>query len=145
MTMRAIPLLCLALLALAAGCATSNGAGHAYKLYPGPERPVAELATLDIAGVDSITVDKLQVKRWDYGTVLLLPGKHTVVMGKGFAFSVMVEPAMHGEFERSLEVDLAPGKVYKVMGDRTHGHGYRVYLWIEDAENGEVVAGEKKP
>ena len=132
-------------MALAAGCATSSGKEHAYKLYPGPERPVAELATLDISGVDSVTIDKLHVKRWDYETVLVLPGRHEVVTGKGFGFSVMVEPAMYGEFERSLEVDLEAGKVYRVKGDRTHGQGYRVYLWIEDAESGEVIAGEKIP
>ena len=87
----------LAVMALAAGCATSSGKEHAYKLYPGPQRPVAELATLDISGVDSVTIDKLHVKRWDYETVLVLPGRHEVVTGKGFGFSVMVEQRLQGE------------------------------------------------
>jgi hypothetical protein len=133
-----------AVLALAlSACATSNS--HTYKLYPGPERPAAELATLDVSGVDSVIIDGLEVRRWDYGTVLLLPGEHQLVSTETFGFSVLVEPAMLGTFESTLDVTLDAGKAYKVIGDRTTGHGYRIYFWVEEAQSGRVIAGEKKP
>lgn len=125
------------------GCASADR--HTYKLYPGPERPAAELATLDVTGVDSVIIDGLEVSRWDYGTVLLLPGEHQLVSTETFGFSVLIEPAMLGTFESTLDVTLAPGKVYKVIGDRTTGHGYRIYFWVEEVQSGKVIAGEMKP
>jgi hypothetical protein len=135
----------LAVLALLQGCASTAGDYHSYKLYAGPERPIAELAILDIADVHAVTVDGLQVTRWDYGTVQLLPGTHTLLIEKGYGFSVMVEPSMHGTFENSLEVEVEAGRTYKVISDRTYGHGYRVYFWVEDAASGDLIAGVKKP
>lgn len=135
----------LAVVALVAGCATSSSESHSYKLYPGPERPAAELASLDISNVHAVNVDGLQVRSQDYGTVLLLPGRHTLDIEKGYAFSVMVEPSMQGSFEHKLDVDLTAGGTYKVKSDRTYGQGYRVFFWIEDAASGDVVAGVKKP
>jgi hypothetical protein len=126
-----------------AACASTES--HSYKLYPGPERAAAELAVLDLSRVDRVTIDGLRINRWDYDRVELLPGAHRIVSVKGFGFSVMVEPAMHGSFERALDVTLAAGKQYKVIADRTHGHGYRVYFWVEEVASGEVIAGERKP
>ena len=107
--------------------------------------PIEELAAVELAGVDFVVIDGLQVNRADYTRALLLPGKHQVAINKTFGFSVMVEPSMMGSFENALNVTLAAGKVYSVKGDRTHGHDYRIYLWIEEQESGEVVAGQKKP
>jgi hypothetical protein len=39
--------------------------------------------------------------------------------------------------------NLVAGHTYIIQADRTTGYGYRMYLWIEDAETGEVVAGTK--
>lgn len=142
---RAKPLICLAVLVLATGCATQSVNDYAYKLYAGPERPISELATLDISHVDTITVDKLKVNRWDYGTVHLLPGTHALRIEKSYGFSVMVEPSMHGSFENTLDVELEAGRTYKVKSERTHGQGYRVFFWVEDAASDEVIAGVKKP
>ena len=128
---------------LIAACAFQ--VSHTYKLYSGPERSAEEIATLDLSGVDVITVDGLNVKRMDYARVQLFPGEHRITSAKEFGFSVLVEPSMHGRFERILEVNLEAGKVYKVIGDRTTGHGYQIFFWIEEANSGEVVAGEKKP
>lgn len=140
---RIIAVFCLA--ALVAGCATNSGEDYAYKLYPGPQRTAAELVTLDISHVDTITVDKLRVNRWDYGTVHVLPGIHSLRIEKSYGFSVMVEPSMHGSFEYTLDVELEAGKTYKVKSERTHGQGYRVFFWVEDVESDEVIAGVKKP
>lgn len=142
MTRRNQTILALLVLGLAA-CASTES--YSYKLYPGPERPVEELATVELAGVDFVVIDGLQVNRADYARALLLPGKHRVAINKTFGFSVMVEPSMMGSFESSLEVPLAAGKVYRIKGDRTHGHDYRIYLWVEEEDSGEVVAGQNKP
>jgi hypothetical protein len=136
---------CLAVLALTTACAATSTESHSYKLYPGPEQLAIELATMDISGIDGIIVDGLQVKSRDYDKVLVLPGAHRVIIEKGFGFSVMVEPAMHGSFETSLEFYVEAGRSYKVKSDRTHGHGYRIFFWIEDVDSGDVIAGEKKP
>ena len=37
------------------------------------------------------------------------------------------------------------GHAYVLKADRAAGHGYRTYLWIEDTDSGEVIAGTKKP
>ena len=43
------------------------------------------------------------------------------------------------------DVSFEAGHTYKLCADRTTGHGYRVYHWIEDRTAGRIVYGEKKP
>ena len=59
--------------------------------------------------------------------------------------SVMVNPSMHDEGQEEVVVNLEAGHAYELHADRTTGHGYQFYFWIEDAQTGEVVAGAKKP
>jgi hypothetical protein len=57
----------------------------------------------------------------------------------------MVEPSGYAAFGMVSDVSLEAGHVYKFCADRTTGHGYRVYAWIEDRTTGRIVYGEKKP
>jgi hypothetical protein len=57
----------------------------------------------------------------------------------------MVEPSGYAAFDIAAEVSLEAGHTYKFFADRTTGHGYRVYGWIEDRTTGRIVYGEKKP
>jgi hypothetical protein len=116
-----------------------------YKLYPGKHRPASELAVVLLNDIPSVSVDGLSVFKTDYQEIHLLPGPHTLAWRKVFGFSVMVEPSMMKEAELALEAGLKAGHAYKLFADRTTGHGYRFYFWIEDAASGEVIGGLKKP
>lgn len=118
--------------AVLAACAT--GTNHVYKLYPGPERPAAELATLVFDDrVYHATIDGLYVERWDYGSVQVLPGTHTIAYGAAFAVSYLVNPEMQDSIEGVETFELLAGKTYLMKSDRSYGHGYTMYLWIEEA------------
>ena len=135
----------LMLLTLALACA-STGMGHAYKLYPGPPRPPDELATLRFGSrVFLVQVDGMLVQASDYEVVELLPGEHEIRWSATFLISPYVEPSMSAKAEAKVTVELLAGHAYSVHTDRTTGPGYDLYLWIEEAGSGEVVAGRKKP
>jgi len=137
-------LLALGGLSLAA-CASSNAPPVAYKLYPGPVRPAAELAELKPGVNFALAVDGLKVNQGEWDEVLLLPGRHQIDCVAEYGASVMVEPSGFGHAGTHLEVDLAAGHAYAFHYARTYGQGYRVWLWIEDGADGSVVAGAKKP
>ncbi len=126
------------------GCSTNND--FVYKLYPGPELPDSELATLRFGGqVFEARIDGLNVMRRDYGAIKVAPGRHTISYGAEFGVSVMVNPAMHDAIAADTTIELEPGRSYILQGGRTYGQGYTMYLWIEDAETGDVVGGVRKP
>ncbi len=135
----------LLLLASCVAC-TSTGAGHTYKLYPGPSRPAEELATLRFGdGVHSLRVDGLNVERSDYESIDLLPGEHEIAWGSQFLVSVLVNPTGRDEASARVTAELLADHTYTVHGDRTTGPGYQMYLWIEDTATGEVIGGRKMP
>lgn len=116
-----------------------------YKLYPGPERPATEIVTLKLGNASEVIIDGMKVDRSDYGSVTLLPGRHLIRWNTWFGVSVLVEPSGFATRTAGHGVELKAGHVYILKADRTTGHGYRTYLWIEDADSGEVIAGTKKP
>jgi len=116
-----------------------------YKLYPGDARPDSEIAKVKLTDSYYAHVDGLLVNKRDYEEIHLLPGEHKIRWGREFAISVMVNPSMWDEGQADVIVDLEAGRTYELHADRTTGHGYQFYLWIEDAQTGEVVAGKKKP
>ena len=75
----------------------------------------------------------------------LLPGRYNIEWGRVFGSSVLVNPAGFAEYERSETLSLVAGHVYTLRADRTTGHGYRIYFWIEDETTNTVVAGTKMP
>jgi len=123
----------------------SDSETHIYKLYPGSELPESEIVKIDLTDAYYTVIDGFNVGRSDYQQVYILPGKHEILWGKWFAFSVMVEPSMWGKGEGSAVVDLKAGHTYELYADRTYGHGYKLYFWIQDADSQEVIAGSKKP
>ena len=122
-----------------------SGRHHVYKLYPGPERPQSEIATVKLVSAYYAQIDGLMVSSGEYRQAVLLPGEHEIHWGQWFAVSVMVDPDMFSEGGLTAVVNLEAGHTYELHADRTHGHGYRKYFWITDAATGDVVAGEKKP
>jgi hypothetical protein len=118
---------------------------YTYKLYPGKHLQEHEIAKVSLEDVDFAIIDGLSVATSDYQHVHLLPGKHRIRWGEGFHFSVMVEPSMYDEAEHEVEVNLLAGHTYKLYADRTTGHDYQFYFWIQDAETGEVIGGQEVP
>ena len=116
-----------------------------YKLYPGPERPATEIVTLKLGNASEVIIDGMKVDRSDYGSVTLLPGRHLIRWNTWFGVSELVEPSGLATRTAGNGVEQKAGHAYVLKADRTTGHGYRTYLWIEDADSGEVIAGTKKP
>jgi hypothetical protein len=105
-----------------------------------------ELATIEFGRrVYAVRIDGFEVSSADYGRVNLLPGNHQVSWDAEFGVSVLVNPSGWDTTEVDLTVNLLAGHAYTVNADRTTGPGYRMYLWMEDASSGEVIAGTKKP
>jgi hypothetical protein len=135
----------LLLLSILSGCAAGSPKG-VYRAHYGVEPPESELATLDLgAAYELIIDDRYYVSRGKYGTVKLPAGNHRVQWSTWFGVSVMVEPSGHAAFGIVSDVSLEAQHTYKLCADRTTGHGYRVYHWIEDRTAGTIVYGEKKP
>ena len=116
-----------------------------YRLYPGPILEESQVVKINLSDAYYALIDGLSVKRPDYQCVLLLPGEHEIYWGKFFTISVLIEPTMYKKGEGSAKVNLKAGHIYNLHADRTYGHGYQMFFWIEDAESGEVIAGIKKP
>ena len=133
------------IVAIVSACG-SYRSDHVYKLYPGQELPDSDVATLKFGnGVYIVEIDDLRVSAADYGAVKLLPGVHTIRWEATFMVSVMVNASGFDRAELENGALLSAGHTYILEADRTTGHGYRMYLWIEDAKTGEVVAGVRKP
>lgn len=122
-----------------------NDEPPAYKLYPGKERPLSELSTVELTDVYYAQIDGLTVNRTDYKQVLLLPGEHVIVWGRWFAISVMVDADMSAEGIGKAKIDLEAGHTYELRADRTTGHNYQLYFWITDSSIGKIVSGTEKP
>jgi hypothetical protein len=136
---------CIPIAILLAGCTSNSTPPGPYKLYPGPARPTAELARLKLGDAFAVRLDGLMVAASDWDQVVLLPGPHQVDTIVEYGASVMVEPSGFGHASTHLEADLAAGHTYVIHYARTHGEGYQVWLWMEDAANESVVAVKKKP
>jgi hypothetical protein len=123
--------------ALLTACA--NGNDFLYKLYPGPERPDSELATLTLDGnVYHATIDGLYVQRLDYSVVKLRPGEHTITYGAVFGTSYLVNAEMEDRIETTETFEMLAGRNYILKSDRTYGPGYVMSIWIEAVPAGEV-------
>jgi hypothetical protein len=130
-------------LGLLGGCASTDDV--VYKLYAGPQRPDTEIATLHLGHASEVIIDGMKVNRSDYDSVTLLPGRHLIRWKTWFGVSVLIEPSGFATRQAGQVLDLKAGHTYILKSDRTTGPGYRTYLWVEDAQSGEVIAGKKKP
>ena len=134
----------LAAMVVSLAACGSTRSQHVYKLYPGPELPDSDVATMIFGdGVFAVEIDGLKVSSSDYGTIKLSPGEHSIRWGATFLVSVMVNSSGFDHAETENVTDLVAGHTYIIQSDRTTGHSYRMYLWIEDAETGEAVAGTR--
>lgn len=102
----------------------------------GPTGVALETAILELDGRIEATVDGRKVEGQ---TVELPPGRHRVDYQASLGGSVMSGP-MFSSYDASAEVDLLPGRVYRMDTKRFYGASSRADLfWIEDVESGETV------
>ncbi len=134
----------LLLLALLSACATPDKEVVAYKGYFGAEVPDEAVALVKLGDAGWARIGDLRVERPVYNSVKLKPGTYPVAYEVTFGVSYLVDPRMIVSYSANLSATLQAGRTYSLRGDRTYGHGYRVFFWIED-DLGTVVAGTKKP
>ena len=128
---------------LLAGCGTLST--EVYRGYSGPDLADDALATVELGSSEWVEIDDVRVKHTEYGSLKLLPGSHHILWGMTFGVSFLVDWRMYVPYEQSATVMLEAGHTYILLGDRTTGPGYRVYLWIEEPATGDVLYGSKGP
>ncbi len=137
--------LCVVVAVTLVGCAV--GTPDIYKGYPGQARQAAEISIVRGKSAGLHEVDGESLKHPDpskyYHEAHLLPGAHTVTLIRDFSVSILLVPGGRITASKSFLVIMEAGHVYELHADRTTGPGFRVYLWIEDARTGELVAGQK--
>jgi hypothetical protein len=135
----------LIILTIFLGC-TTDYPKEVYRGFYGIEPPESKLATLDLGEAYEVFIDDMYyVSQTKYGLVKLLAGAHRIKWTVIFGVSVMVDARGYAVYETISNVNLEAGHIYKLSADRTTGHGYKVYFWIEDITSGKIVYGEKKP
>jgi TPR repeat protein len=134
----------LAVLFVATLSACNSLSDKSIKGYEGPSLPLEEVSTIQLQmGFSSwLSVNGHNITNEEYGEIQLLPGRYNLAWSKKFAVSVLLVSSGSDTRDWSTILDLQPGKTYTIYCDRTTGHGYRTYSWIEDG-SGRVIWGEK--
>ena len=112
---------CGALCLLLSACAGKPEVPLAYKLYPGPVRPVAELAIVRLGDAQYVEVDGRATSHADWTEVHLLPGEHEIEWQTEFGVSMMIEPSGLATGGDRVEATLRAGHVYVLRADRPRG------------------------
>ena len=129
--------LALAAVAMTVGCAGQVSAVAPYKLYPGPVRPVTELAVVLLKEPQRVAFDGRPTAALDYKEVHLLPGLHWIEWPK---WNEYIIPKRRGWVTsgRMMDVLLEAGHTYVLQEIRD----FPRYLSIKDTTTGEIVAWE---
>ncbi len=137
-----IKTLAILLVVTLSGC--SQLSIESLKGYEGNPVSLEEVSTIQLKmGFSSwLNVSKHNITNEEYGEIQLLPGSYALTWGKKFAVSASLVSSGEDIREWSTVLDLKPGQKYTIYCDRTTGHGYRTYSWIEDSA-GRVVWGKK--
>ncbi len=121
-----------------------------YRGYSEPALPETSLAKVELGSAEwaevfgpeleqKVAIGVRDGNRTEYGAITLLPGRYRITWGRDFWMSFLVNTSMHAEHEYSAQLTLEGGRIYRLHMKRTHGMGYSVYPWIEDAVTGEVL------
>lgn len=134
--MRVLAILVMGFAATLSACASTGS--HTYKLYPGPSLPASELASVEFGSrITNVAIDGLAVDRSEYGTVLLLPGEHSIefINYNGSVYLHYVALLERGHTYQLVGTDVWPF----CCPDDVSVSGQKVSAWIKDADSGEVV------
>jgi hypothetical protein len=142
----------LAVTFLLSGCGLYwNTLGPELHLYDGPKRGAHEVATIDQGAGCYTCVES--IGRFDQKNPIYTassPGWEPAGSGLGRPNKIIVLP---GKYLVTLSfsdatgstgyIDLEPGHTYQVLNDITSDFN-KAFVWMEDAETGEVLLGDKK-
>ena len=130
---------------LMSGCTSTPVEEHYLKLYPGPVRLDSDIAIVQLGKAYTAKFDGRAVARQDWSGVQLLPGEHSIEWKTLFGVSVMIEPSGFATGGEDAKITLMAGHVYTLKADRTTGNNYRLFFWIVDNTDQQVVAGTPTP
>lgn len=130
---------------LLAGCAGVTPALEPYRMYTGPDRPPSETAVLDLKDATSAVVNDQRIDGSVHRQIILLPGSYKVTVACVWGASILVSASGFIHAEETLDVLIQAGHAYSLHCDRTHGMGFRTYIWISDDTVDMAAAGERKP
>ena len=135
--------------------------GCSIKAYEGPELPKSEIAIIyqyyvfDVGGLFGVVPlptkrHRTQVYEIDgkdmpnRGWVYVLPGRHSVKVDYSCFGGIAGDVCFLNYKTRDLSIDFTAkaGHQYRIPAER---RGEKNWIWVEDAKNGDVVAGGKPP
>ena len=121
---------------LLTGCA-ERGDG-VYRTWVGPDRSTMAIVTLRLGDdIKDITLRERVLRRSEYGTILLVPGKYMLYEHDGAGIGVTIRPALVNVEQARANGELILGHTYTLRAGKSKVSGDRA-LWIEDARSGEV-------
>ena len=118
-----------------------------YRGYGGPDLPNASLVTVNLKNraIEWVECNDLRVDGKQYGAIKLLPGTYRIRYRATFAVSYAIDSRGRVSREVTATVVLKAGHTYELRAERTTGHGYKLFFWIEDVQETSIIWGEKKP
>ena len=113
--------------AMLVGCATT------VRMYPGPERPVEEISTLEITNVVVMAFDSIPVSA---KKLEILPGEHLLRMNHN--------RERYPQMMTSYTFTAKPGHQYSIGADYKIGRGLSMVPWVIDLTDNIRVGGWKR-
>ena len=111
--------------ALLVGCATT------IKMYPGPERPAEEVATLEITNIRVVVFDSVPVAG---KKLVILPGEHYMRINHDAG-------PLYPDMLASYTFAAKPGHQYRVGADYKVARGLSMTPWVMDLTENIRVGG----
>lgn len=87
--------------------------------------------------VKDLTLRERVLRRSEYGTILLVPGKYTLYERDGASIEVTIRPALVNLEQARANGELILGHTYTLRAGKSKDSGDRA-RWIQDARSGDV-------
>jgi len=117
-----------------AGCAEKGE--KVYRTWVGPDRSNMAIVTLQLGpDVKDVTIRERELRRSEYGTIQLVPGKYTVHEHDDANIGITIRPVIMDATKARARGELILGHTYVLHAGKSDG---KRALWIEDARSGEV-------
>lgn len=119
-------------------CSCAEKGDAVYRSWVGPDRSTMAIVTLRLGDdVKDLTLRERVLRRSEYGTILLVPGKYTLYERDGASIEVTIRPALVNLEQARANGELILGHTYTLRAGKSKDSGDRA-LWIEDARSGDV-------
>ena len=127
----------IVLLGMALVACTERG-DKVYRTWVGPDRSNMAVVTLNLGDdVRDVTIRERALPRSEYGTILLVPGQHTLHERDDASIAITIRPVLVNNEQARADGELILGHTYTLRAGKSADSGERA-LWIEDARSGDV-------